>query len=810
MLLIDDIRFAFRLLCKTPTFTGTTLLVIVLGLTLYLVSYPMSEQMSDVPMPFPEGDRYVTLKTIDGSTGLDNGIDNLDQFTFNFLAQNTTSYSLLGAYNEANYVLSDGEFARSHVGAEISLDLIGATAVSPILGRNFTAEDFIPGAGRSILLSHSVWQNYYLADPDIVGETSRVNGQPSTVIGVMPEGFSFPFSTELWVPLVVPNAIQPGEGGRVSVMGILNREASHATAEAELNENLQRLYADYPEIYANDSGVIYPYASIMTSAVLGFPEFLRLISFLILCLAATNLSSLLFIRSRARQQELLIRASVGASGVHLAKQLLLETLILCFVGLVLSLPISAVLLQIIHGQILGSAAGLPFWYDLRLDSGALYYGILVTFTIWIASGMLIAMKAYRSEPGSLLSAGKQSSGGGQSARVTSSVVGIEMVLSFMLLIFCGVIAYSVVESTRIDFGGDTADTVLARADLTQSSYADEAQYYRFAGELQRALANIPVVGSVAVTSAPLGVSGRTGRYDLAERSLEVERQLPLQSSIWVSDNYFASIGVDILAGRDFDSSDTAESESVVILSQEFAQRLWPGESPLGKQIVAHGSDSNQSLTVVGIVPNLVQNGLFENILPNLYRPLGQDTPAFYFMLMRVDGEISLSSLESEILAAGRTVDRDTPLTAIRTLAAEIRRGQGGLDVIAGLFSGISFATLLLAAIGIFGIVARSIDMRTHEIGVRRALGSTEYQVIAKYVRQGMRYLLAGFIIGGLPAIGLLITNPNTAFQGVDVVTALWIVASIVTLTMTLLIFVASYLPARKAVGIDPGDALHYE
>lgn len=810
MQIVEDLRYSFRLLRKTPIFTGITLLVVMLGLSLFLVSYPMSQQMSDVPMPFPDGDRYVSIKTIDNLTGLDSGMDNHDLYAFNYLSANSTSYSTLGAFNGTTFVLSDGDYAIQQSGSEITLNLMMATAVKPFLGRNFTVDDVSLDAPATMVLSHSLWQSYYLSNPNIVGQISRVNGQPRTVIGVMPEGFRFPYESELWLPLAASDAIQPGQGARLTLVGILAPNSDYGTAEAELNANLQNLITQYPEIYANEPGVIYPYASIMTASVLETPRLLRLISLLILGLAATNLSSLLFIRSSARQQELLVRSSVGASGAQLAKQVLLETFILCFIGFLLSLPISAILLEFIHSQVLASSAGVPFWYDLELDQGALFYGFLVTLSIWLVSGLLIAVKAYRSEPAALLNGSKGSSDGVKSAWVTSFVVGLEMVFSFMLLIFCGMAVFMVSESTRIDFGGETENFVVGEVNLYQSTYEEEAQYLQYAEQLQQVLTEIPILDSVALTNGPLGVSGSYGRYDLEDRSLEIERQLPLQSSIWVSDNYFESIGVEIISGRTFDAADNSDSDSVVIVSQNFANQSWPGESALGKQIIVQDSRRTEVLSVVGVIPNLVQNGLFQGGVPNLYLPFSQMTPGRFYIVGKANGQISINSLEQELVLAARTVNRDIPLIRIRTLEEEIAKGQGGIDVFARIFVGISLATLALAAIGIFGVVARSIGLRTREIGIRRALGSSELGVVFKFINQGVVYLIIGFVVGGVPAGVITASVWGSTFGNSEIAVALVLISVLVTATMAAMIFLASYIPARRAVAMDPGDALRYE
>jgi predicted permease len=813
MQIVQDIKYAFRLLRNTPVSTAVTMTVLVLGLSLYLASYSTSKMMTDEPMPFPDGDSYVSLKTIVAGPGSDNGFNNYDQYAYNFLKNNAQSYSTVGAFTRKSIAISDGDYARRYSGAAITSELLAATSALPVLGRIFTAEDSAIDAVKVVLLGHAVWQESYAGDIDIIGKVAQIGGRSHTIIGVMPAEFQFPLHEDLWLPMHISESSQPGEEP-LSIVGILKEGISHSAAGVELNELMQQLIAEYPTSYNNRTELVVPYASLQwlkSSRIGDLAYLMTTMTSIILALTVINLSSLLFIRSTSRQQELVVRSSVGASRFQLAKQVLLESFVICISGLLLSLIFSTVMLRILQAQ-MSNFIELDFWFNLRLDSGAVLTGVVTTTIVWLASGLLGAFKAYRSELGGSSGSEAVNIGSGKHGKsvTTKLIVTAEMILSCFLLICCGFLIYLMQHITSTNVGVTTENYSVATFNLSLPDYNDQQSQSAYLDTLTQNILLISGITSAAITSAVPGQPGLGGNYGIGDRDLEVNDQFPSQTSVWIDSDYFNTIGIDVLQGRSFDGSDTEDSDRVVVISQEFASQLWPGDSAIGKQISRRLSEGEQLLTVVGTIPTLLQFPFRTQLAsPALYLPLSQELSPRLFVIVEHESQLSGSDLELALNLAAGNADQRIPLYDFQTLNQKISSILGIADLIAPIFSVIALAALFLASIGIYGVVARSIFQRTHEIGVRRALGSSDSRIVAQFVRQGLLYLLTALVVGGVPAC-LIVLTAIPSFIEIAPTEFLPMVLSTVVLVMMLLILAASYLPASRVVRIEPGDALRYE
>ncbi|MCG8413129.1 MAG: ABC transporter permease, partial [Pseudomonadales bacterium] len=802
---LSDFRYSLRLLRKAPEFTAITLLVIVLGLSLFITSYTFTTMTSDEPMPFPNGDRFVSLRGVDPQN---NGIiQGHDVFSYDRLLERSESYSVLGGYSRSTFVFSDGTDSRRFSGASITPDLFAATATSPILGRSLTTDDVLLNGDRVALISYTLWQDYYGGAADIAGRTSQVNGQPVTIVGVMPEGFHFPRSTDLWVPLAVPTNELPGQG-LISMIGVLKEFVTRSEAQAEAVSIMEQLAVEYPEYYDNRSELVSYYSTIYLGDFT-LPLAVSFITWIVLALAVVNLSSLLYMRSNSRQQELVIRSSVGASGWELVKQVLMESFVICAFGLMLSCIATVILLQVLE---FAWGPNRPYWYDFELNMDAVSIGIVVTLLIWLVSGLATSYKVYRSQPGEILDPANRG-GGIQQKKVgaTNLVVGIEVILSCFLLIFCGATVSMFKLSADTDYGVTSANRMVGAFSLSHSDYESEQSRISHIENLTTSIAEFPEVTLSAITTALPHRSGLPGRYEIEELDFANENQSPRQTTIWVSDNYFRAMDVSLLEGREFDTGDVSSSENVVILTENFARQLWPDSSAIGKRIRSMTDESDQWLTVVGVITPILQTEYDFAVTPSLYRPLTQETPTTFFLVASHQGGLTASGFEQAAKAAAAGVDRNVPLEDIRSLEQQIALDLGGAGGFAVMFVEFTLATLILSGIGIYAVISRSIQLRTHEIGVRRALGSTDFKIIRRFLRQGFYFLLIGIAIGGAPALLMAVTALSFLDNIGDLaIASLPTVSLLVIAIVTFLIATASYLPSRKAILLEPGDALHYE
>ncbi len=811
----DDLKYSLRLLSKTPGFTLVTLAILTIGLSLYISSYTFSEMITDKPMPFPNGEHYVSLKTVDTQSNSETGQENHDAYSFNRIDQSAQSYAVLGAFARTSSTLSDGDYARRYSGGLISPQLLEATSVQPAVGRMLTPEDSEPGASPVVMMGHSLWQDYYAGAMDIVGRTSLIDGEPYTVVGVLPDGFSFPLEFNYWLPLQVSDSAQPGEGNSLTLTGILEPNVTLEAAEVELNSLMRQIALDFPEFYDNRYEMVLPYASIQwdrSNPVFDIGFMSMLVTSLILILLTVNLSSLLFVRSGSREQELTVRSSVGATRWQLVQQVLVESLIICSVGFLLSLILSSIILRLFGTEFVAGWNGLPFWFDFNLNVQAVSNGLVTTAIIWIVSGSAVAYKTYSSDPSQLFSSSKSlgKSGKGLSIQL---IVFAETILSFFLLICCGLLVVATSTMTNVDFGVNPDNKAYAFFDLSHSDYADSQRKLNYVGDLRQSILEIPGVRAASVTSGIPGRRGLPGTYSIDETDATSENQLPAQNSIWIESSYFETIEIPILEGRAFDSNDNANSDPVVIISEAFAQRLWEGESAIGKRLRSINTTENQWLTVVGVIPDILQASFPGPAaeVPSMYRPLAQGNRNLLGLIVQHDPQLTIDDLRTPINLAAANADRNIPLMRMRSLKEEQDSFTGVTSLIGQIFVTYSLTTLILATIGIYSVIARSIALETHRIGVCRAVGSSDFEIIGRYLKKGLGFLLGGAIVGGIPASVLIIVALNSIDQELHqnsiVLSAL---ISTIVGVLFVIITLASYLPARKAVALEPGDALRYE
>ncbi len=807
MQLWTDLKYSFRLLRKTPVFSGTLLLIIVLSLSLYLAGYSLGTVMGANLMPIARGDDYVTLRARDAETGGTVGRQEFDTYILNRLLESSENFDSLGGYNRAAVVLSDGDYSERYSGYFISTGLLLGTEVNPILGRNFTTADAQQGAENVVLLSHGVWQSYYSGDTNIVGKTSLVNGVPHNIIGVMPEDFRFPRSAELWTPLTINEALLPGEGLPLTITGLLKEGRSYSQAESELTALLAREAAAFPDQYANRVAYVHDYADgfagedITPNPV----SILNYTTLTILVLAVVNLSSMLFVRLNARRRELLVRSSVGADGWALSKQIILESFLICFIGLILSLIISAFLLRVLAYTMLEQ--GLDT-YEIGLNLQGIFTGIIAITAIWLTSCFFVAVRAFQSNPGDVMDSSNKGAEVVASS-TTRLIVGFELLLSCFLLVCCGVLFYLAREAVNTDYGTEPDGMVVAFMNLSDTRYDEQQNRRIYADQLQTALGELPGVEQVAMTSALPQRPGIPGTYNIDEIAFTSDNFAPEFMTIWVSDSYFDTLDIGLLLGRDFDAADSAESGLVTILSESFAQQLWPGESPIGKEIRTTVQNQTETLRVVGVIPDLPQGRSdIINAVPSLYRPLTQNPPRNFSVAVRHAPQVSLDALSLEIRRIAGVVDRNIPLFDVRSLEDQIVNDQEGIGTGANIAAIFALVTLILAAMGIYSIMARSILYRTQEIGVRRALGSSNQGITWNFIKQSLRFLIPCTVVGA--GAGSLTVILTTSSLGIIDVAFIPYVVLLVILAMTTVVLTATYLPSKKAIAMEPGDALRYE
>ncbi len=803
---LQDIRYLSRLTWRSPGLSFTTLFVIVLGLSLFLTCYTFTSQTMREPMPFPAGDRYVFLgaNSVDSGLMLRGAIH--DANSFRFLRDNASSFTVLGAYDRGSAVADFGDVPLRATRVAISPELLAATAVEPQLGRLFGSADARGDADAEVLLSQDFWQQFLAGDEAVIGRTLQLDGVATVIAGVMPAGFGFPRGSDLWTPLRIGGG-QDAEALPVTLVGIL--EPGLTTSDA-MNETgaLMAQFRDLNPAYQGERAeTVYPYGELFPWGF-SIPDIYNYISWLILSLVVINLSALLLVRLFARNDELVIRAALGANGWDLARLILLESFVYCASGLLLALAISSALLQLMR---LSWGTDMAYWVDFQLDTDAVAIAALTTLTLWLVSTVAACYRAYSSATGEVRSLATEAASKHRQGRSAQSIVLVEIIVSSFLLVVCGVAMYFLYLTYNTDLGVETEDVTVASFRFPVNVEYDEARRMAYLAYMEEAMQTIPGVSATGIASALPHRMGRRGNLTLEDALPNNSSSALRQSTISVSDRYFEMFDLDPIQGRMFDGGDHRESLPVAIVSAELAQQLWPDEPAIGKRLSLDPSAEEPWLTVVGVIPTILQNFYNFETLPSVYRPLSQSLPEALWLAIKTDPEIAPSDIEAEIRSLGADFDRNIPIEAIRSLDEQFIRDLQGLGGYALLIGEFTLATLVLAAVGIFAVVTRAVLSRTREIGIRKALGSSDRLVAARFLLGGMAYLLAGLLLGAVPAIALATVYMQImAPIGEQVVDFMPVITFASVLLVSCLVLLATYAPARSALNLEPGDALRYE
>lgn len=811
--LLLDLKYVSRLLVKSPAFALTSLTIIVVGIVLYLCTYSLVYNFNNTPLPYERGDRFVAFQTIYSPSGEAHFGENFDEFSVHYIRERATQYEELYGYRFLPLTLSDGEFPQQYTGAAIEPSILGMTKVQPTLGRLFTESDAYDGAQPVAIISYDVWQNYYAGNPDVIDQTSRINGQYYNIIGVMPDKFDYPAAQDVWLPYSISAGAVPSRILDLAMIGVLKPNSNVDLASQEASKLMRELAEQYPDIHgaSPNAKVVTHSAFFNSSSELG--TLLNLLNNAVLALVALNLGILLFYRAHSRQRELAIRCAMGANQFNIARQILLESALLCSIGLVVSLGLAAILLffmgRIITDLFASDGATIFSWMNFSIDGHALLVAIGITFSLWFLSGVWVAYRTSRLDANTILAAGSKGSGGQSSNWMTRIIVGIEVTASCFILIVSALLFVVIIKLAQVDFGVNTDRVMTASIQLRGVNYSQVNERLQFVEELQRDLNNNP---NFQASTIALGLPGQGGElfpYLLEDRDLSGNQGKPFITNIAVTDSYFDTLDISIIEGRSFSSSDNHNSLPVTVIDEILAQQMWPNESALGKRIGLDIEGAITWLTIVGVNQHVIHGEptAGQENRPVIYRPVSQFTPFWYQIAARYKPGVTEQEAINGIKSAVKRQDGELAVSQTQTLQALLDNVQTTYLFIARVAIFFGLATLVFSIIGVYGLIVRSVIARRQEVGVRLSLGSSAAKILWLFLRQGIFYLGVGVILGGTAAV--LASNLLTLLF-TDALSSLPPVFIAVTSIMAAMILLASYLPAKQALALEPGDALRDE
>lgn len=801
----SDSRFALRSWRKAPGFTAVVLATLTLGIGASTAIFSFVDGVLLRPLPYPEPERLVHVNEVDASG------DGMSVSWPDFLdwRAHQRSFSNLVLSRREAFTWTGGEVARRVAARRISAGFFAALGIRPELGVDFGPADELPGGEAKVILGHAFWRDQLSADPAAIGRSLLLNGRAHVVVGVLPADFRFlGRDYDLYVPMgpiadskyLLMRANHQGYVG----FGRLAPGATLASAGAELGNLAAGIARSYPGTNTGVTTKVTPLAEQLVSQVR--PTLLALLGAvgLLLLLACTNVASLLVARGAARQRELAVRSALGGGRARIVAQLLVESCWLALGGAALGVIAGAGLLRALVAV---APAVTPRLDEVRLDGAAVLVALGSAALCGLVFGAFPALQAavLRSRP-SLLRA----RAGGATAeihRLRRGLLAAEVALALVLLAGAGLTARTLQGLASVDAGFAPDHLLTLRVSLPATRFADDAALDAFHRQALARLGAIPGIRAAALAdSLPIEGTNWTSVFYARDRPEPARGEFPSAAFLPVSDGYFATLGMRTARGRLFTATDTASSPPVVVVNETLAAKLWPGEDPVGRFLKQGWPESPTPWReVVGVVADVKFEGIAEPTSLQIYLPMPQnpsDSPA---IVVRTAGPPA--GARAAIEAAMRELDRDLPLYAVRTmdemLADSIARQRMSMLVLL-VFAAVA---LTLAAVGLYGVVAQGVTERTHEIGVRMALGAERHHVLRLVLRQGLATALVGTAIGLAGALVLSRTIRGLLFgvTPTDPWTFVAVVATLLAVTAA-----ACYIPARRAARVDPTLALRAE
>ena len=798
MNLFSDLRHAAASFARTPGFAALAILALALGIGVNTAIFTVVSGVLLRPLPYPEPERLVAVyERVPDNPRLPVAPPSIADW-----AENKAFASWAVTTGNSLVLLGRGEPERLEAAA-VSGDFFRTLQVAPERGRWLEPRDDRPGAEPVVVLGHALWRRSFGGDPSIVGRTVTLTDKSYTVAGVMPPGFAFPGESEAWIPLQLP-ADQLGDDNRFSHyldgVGRLAPGVSLGQASASLNAIAARVGARFPEGYAGRGVSLVPLREDLVGDVR--PALLLLLGAVgfVLIIACVNVANLLLARSAERDREVAIRAALGASRLRLASHFVAEGLMLTIAGGLAGLLLAAWARDIILWLV---PADLPRLEDVGIDWRVLAFTASVSVFTGLLLGLAPAVFARRRAAASRL-ASRGMAGSRERTRVQSALIVAEVALSLILLVGAGLLARTFWRLTAVDPGFKAADVLTFEVMLPPAGYPTPDARARFQEDVLARLSGLPGVRRAgAATNLPLSGTNMGFAFFHPGESMETTRPHPANYRA-VSPGYLEAIGVPLVTGRTLDGGDRADRAPVVVVNQAFARRYFPGRPAIGERIsITRGLDVVWR-EIVGVVGDVRHRALSVDPDPEMYVPF-RDDPVFFM-------RFAVSAPNAESLAAGARaavwdVDKDLPVTKVRPLEALVAASVAQPRFHALLVGGFAVLALVLAAIGLYGVVARLVAQRTQEIGLRSALGASPRQILGLVGRHVSRLVLVGLLIGLAGALALTRTLERFLF-GVPTTDAATFAA--VTVLFAIVAGVAAWLPARRALAVDPVEALRAE
>jgi predicted permease len=809
----QDVRFALRMMAKNRGFTLIAVLTLALGIGATTAIFSVVNTVLLEPMPYRQADRLVTIWGMDRTQGYD--VDLVSDLDYRDWKSQNRVFESMGASTDEMFTLTGAGEPDAIIGYQFSPDFFDVLGVPPLIGRTFAPDEDQPGKNHVAVLSYHLWGAHFGGDRTIVGRSITLDGQPYTVIGVMPPSFAYPQSTDLWTPLVIdPNDAKDRGIRLLRVMARMKPGVTLPEARMEMQTIAARLRSAYPKTNEGYDVSLVTLRQLISGDVRPALLVLLCSAGLVLLIACANIANLLLSRGVARQREIAIRAALGAGRARLVRQFLTESILLGLVGGALGLLIAywgaSALVAMFPKTI--SNLSIPRIESIPMDRWVLGFALFASIVTGIIFGLAPGLGASRSDAAdSLKESGRRGSGGAQGRRLRNVLVVSEVAFSLMLLASATLMIKSFFHLVGANLGFRSDHVLSLRVLLPEYKYKTDARRIAFSGETLRRVQSVPGVNAAAsITFIPLSMWWGTRRVSTVGHPADPARKIP--QPVWsaITPDYFRVMRIPLLKGRFFAGEDNASAPAVVILGASLARQLWSSEDPIGKQVNVDGL--THPCKVVGIVGDVYHLGVgiqpfggSPGITSEVYFPYEQLPSYLLGYVIRTAGD-PLSVVKA-VQSAIWAVDNEQAISFVETmdqLASETIVLERSTMILLGVFAALA---VLLASIGVYGVISYSVERRTHELGVRIALGAGRSDVLRFVIGEGLVLALIGAAIGTAGALGLARFLSSLLYGVRSADPSTFLAVPIVLMGVAL---AACSAPARRAMRVDPMVALRYE
>jgi putative ABC transport system permease protein len=802
--MFQDLRYGVRMLLKRPGFTLVAVLTLGLGIGANTAIFSVVNGLLLRPLPYSEPERLVML-----SEKVRDSLRNPIPYpNFSDWREHAESFEGMASVRSQPFNLTGVDRPVQLRGRTVNWNFFQLLGVQPQLGRTFVEEDDRYGAPRTALLSHTVWQERFGGEAAVLGTKLTLNGDPHEVIGVLPPDFEYFQKDDLYVPIGLILGPQLPLSNRGNTMGLfalarLKPGVPIEQANSEMAAIAAELERAYPAVNSGRSAQVEPLQDVMAEGVRQSLWVLFGAVGFILLIACVNVANLLLVRAVERQKEISLRLALGAGRGRIVRQLLAESLLLGLLGGAFGALVGR---WVLAGLLSLAPENVPQLSSVSLNLMALLFTLGVAVLTSVLCGLIPALHAARTDLHTSLKEGGRSTAGTAREVTRKALLVVEVGLALVLLVGAGLLVRSMTRVLGVDLGFSPDNLLTMRITLPGQTYPPPRRRAIYEDCLAR-LGALPGVRSAALTQGlPIDGPGWVSVFIAADKPVPPRDELPVTALIPISANYFEVMGIRLISGRGFSSTDTTDSSHVTVINETLARRIWPGEDPIGKRLKqGFPEDPNPWREVVGVVADVKLFGAEFGVPRQAYLPLGQESPTSISVVVRTaDDPLQIATAVERTI---HEVEKDLPVSAIRSMDQLMGSSLASRRLMLVLLAGFAVLALLLAAVGIYGVIAYSVKQRTHELGIRMALGAQTGDVLRLILMQGLKLTLLGVVLGLLAAFALTRWLETLLFEvrPTDPFTF-----AVIAVVLTLVALVACWVPARRATKVDPLVALRYE